>query len=100
MRSALANLVFTPLLPPACRPGTYKASATDAYCNKCPAHSSSPQEQAVECTCEKGFYRAEADPRAMACTRESCQHTLLLRAKVFPVFESGTFVYLCHENTA
>ncbi|XP_056912527.1 ephrin type-A receptor 4b [Takifugu flavidus] len=52
-----------------CRPGTYKASATDAYCNKCPAHSSSPQEQAVECTCEKGFYRAEADPRAMACTR-------------------------------
>ncbi|TWW72682.1 Ephrin type-A receptor 3 [Takifugu flavidus] len=65
----LANLVFTPLLPPACRPGTYKASATDAYCNKCPAHSSSPQEQAVECTCEKGFYRAEADPRAMACTR-------------------------------
>ncbi|XP_044074268.1 ephrin type-A receptor 4b isoform X1 [Siniperca chuatsi] len=52
-----------------CRPGTYKASATDAYCTKCPLHSSSPQEQAVECVCEKGFYRSETDPRAMACTR-------------------------------
>uniref|UniRef100_A0A3Q3WML7 receptor protein-tyrosine kinase n=1 Tax=Mola mola TaxID=94237 RepID=A0A3Q3WML7_MOLML len=52
-----------------CRPGTYKASATDAYCTKCPPHSSSPQEQSIECTCEKGFYRAEADPRSMACTR-------------------------------
>uniref|UniRef100_A0A3Q0S5P2 receptor protein-tyrosine kinase n=1 Tax=Amphilophus citrinellus TaxID=61819 RepID=A0A3Q0S5P2_AMPCI len=52
-----------------CRPGTYKASATDAYCTKCPPHSSSPQEQATECICEKGFYRAETDPRSMACTR-------------------------------
>ncbi|KAM8728347.1 ephrin type-A receptor 4b isoform 2-T2 [Acanthopagrus schlegelii] len=52
-----------------CRPGTYKASATDAYCTKCPPHSSSPQEQAEECVCEKGFYRAETDPRSMACTR-------------------------------
>uniref|UniRef100_A0A7N6BCD4 receptor protein-tyrosine kinase n=1 Tax=Anabas testudineus TaxID=64144 RepID=A0A7N6BCD4_ANATE len=53
----------------ACRPGTYKASATDAYCTKCPPHSSSPQEQAVECICEKGYYRADTDPRSMACTR-------------------------------
>nr|XP_020471847.1 ephrin type-A receptor 3-like isoform X2 [Monopterus albus] len=52
-----------------CRPGTYKASASDAYCTKCPPHSSSPQEQAIECICEKGFYRAESDPRSMACTR-------------------------------
>ncbi|XP_026168852.1 ephrin type-A receptor 4b isoform X4 [Mastacembelus armatus] len=52
-----------------CRPSTYKALATDAYCTKCPPHSSSPQEQAVECVCEKGFYRAETDPRSMACTR-------------------------------
>uniref|UniRef100_A0A669CHN0 receptor protein-tyrosine kinase n=1 Tax=Oreochromis niloticus TaxID=8128 RepID=A0A669CHN0_ORENI len=51
-----------------CRPGTYKASATDAYCTKCPPHSSSPQEQATECICEKGFYRAENDPRSTACT--------------------------------
>ncbi|CAL1579855.1 unnamed protein product [Knipowitschia caucasica] len=52
-----------------CRPGTYKASATDAYCTKCPPHSSAPQEQATECTCEKGFHRAESDPRSMSCTR-------------------------------
>ncbi|XP_048845636.1 ephrin type-A receptor 4b isoform X1 [Brienomyrus brachyistius] len=52
-----------------CRPGTYKASAMDAYCTKCPGHSHSPQEQASECICEKGYYRAEADSRSMACTR-------------------------------
>ncbi|KAJ8375903.1 hypothetical protein SKAU_G00064830 [Synaphobranchus kaupii] len=53
----------------ACRPGFYKASALDAYCVKCPPHSHSAQERASECTCEKGFYRAELDPRSMACTR-------------------------------
>lgn len=58
----------------ACRPGTYKASATDAYCTKCPPHSSSPHEQAVECVCEKGYYRAETDPRSMACTRKWWKH--------------------------
>ncbi|KAM3866316.1 ephrin type-A receptor 3-like [Diretmus argenteus] len=52
-----------------CRPGTYKALASDAYCTKCPPHSSSYQEQASECVCEKGHYRAETDPRSMACTR-------------------------------
>ncbi|KAM6948344.1 LOW QUALITY PROTEIN: ephrin type-A receptor 3-like, partial [Aplochiton taeniatus] len=52
-----------------CRPGSYKASAQDAYCTKCPPHSASPLEQASECPCERGYYRAEADPRSMACTR-------------------------------
>ncbi|XP_041698645.2 ephrin type-A receptor 3-like isoform X1 [Coregonus clupeaformis] len=54
-----------------CRPGSYKASATDAYCIKCPPHSSSHLERASECVCEKGFHRAETDPRSMACTRPS-----------------------------
>lgn len=52
----------------ACRPGTYKASAKDAYCTKCPPHSYSQQEKASECTCEKGYYRADMDLRSMACT--------------------------------
>ncbi|XP_035269423.1 ephrin type-A receptor 3 [Anguilla anguilla] len=52
-----------------CRPGFYKASALDAYCAKCPPHSHSPQDRASECACEKGYYRAELDPRSMACTR-------------------------------
>ncbi|KAL1280764.1 hypothetical protein QQF64_015364, partial [Cirrhinus molitorella] len=52
-----------------CRPGTYKASSMDAYCTKCPPHSFSHQEKASECSCEKGFYRADMDPRSMACTR-------------------------------
>uniref|UniRef100_A0A3B4EGP4 receptor protein-tyrosine kinase n=1 Tax=Pygocentrus nattereri TaxID=42514 RepID=A0A3B4EGP4_PYGNA len=52
-----------------CRPGTYKASSMDGYCSKCPPHSYSHQEKASECECEKGFYRADMDPRSMACTR-------------------------------
>ncbi|MBN3298487.1 EPHA3 protein, partial [Amia calva] len=51
-----------------CRPGFYKASANDAYCMKCPPNSYSHQERALECTCERGYYRAEMDPRSMACT--------------------------------
>ncbi|KAJ8384306.1 hypothetical protein AAFF_G00206630 [Aldrovandia affinis] len=52
-----------------CRPSFYKASAMDAYCTKCPPHSYSLQDKASECTCEKGYYRAELDPRSMACTK-------------------------------
>ncbi|KAL2085712.1 hypothetical protein ACEWY4_019032 [Coilia grayii] len=53
----------------ACRSGFYKASAMDAYCRKCPPHSYSHQDKASECVCERGFYRADTDPRSMACTR-------------------------------
>ncbi|XP_062409614.1 ephrin type-A receptor 4b [Sardina pilchardus] len=52
-----------------CRPGFYKAEATETYCAKCPPHSFSHQERAAECTCEKGYYRADGDPRFMACTQ-------------------------------
>uniref|UniRef100_A0A8C1WYB3 receptor protein-tyrosine kinase n=1 Tax=Cyprinus carpio TaxID=7962 RepID=A0A8C1WYB3_CYPCA len=52
-----------------CRSGFYKASAMDAYCVKCPPHSYSHQDKASECVCERGFYRAQSDPRSMACTR-------------------------------
>ncbi|TSL10152.1 Ephrin type-A receptor 3 [Bagarius yarrelli] len=51
-----------------CRPGFHKASAMDAYCMKCPPHSNSHQDKASECVCERGYYRAETDPRSMACT--------------------------------
>ncbi|KAL2076486.1 hypothetical protein ACEWY4_027917 [Coilia grayii] len=52
----------------ACTPGFYKAEATEARCEECPPHSYSHQERASECTCEKGYYRADGDPRSMACT--------------------------------
>nr|XP_014343635.1 PREDICTED: ephrin type-A receptor 3-like [Latimeria chalumnae] len=52
-----------------CQPGFYKASALDAYCMKCPLHSYSNQDSSAECICEKGYYRAETDPRSMACTK-------------------------------
>ncbi|GCC23622.1 hypothetical protein chiPu_0002020 [Chiloscyllium punctatum] len=52
-----------------CRPGFYKASSMDAYCMKCPPHSYSYQESSSQCACEKNYYRAETDPKAMPCTR-------------------------------
>ncbi|XP_041419444.1 ephrin type-A receptor 3 isoform X2 [Xenopus laevis] len=52
-----------------CRPGFYKALLTDTYCTKCPPRSYSLQDSAAECTCEKDFYRAEADPKSSACTK-------------------------------
>ncbi|XP_078419727.1 ephrin type-A receptor 3-like [Cetorhinus maximus] len=52
-----------------CRPGFYKASSMDAFCMKCPPHSYSHQESSSQCTCEKSYFRAETDPRAMPCTR-------------------------------
>ncbi len=62
------NQMFSPSSSIACRSGFYKASAMDAYCVKCPPHSYSHQDKASECVCERGFYRAETDPRSMACT--------------------------------
>uniref|UniRef100_A0A8C5N0F3 receptor protein-tyrosine kinase n=1 Tax=Leptobrachium leishanense TaxID=445787 RepID=A0A8C5N0F3_9ANUR len=52
-----------------CRPGYYKALLTDTYCAKCPPHSFSIQNSSAECTCEKGFHRAESDPKSMPCTK-------------------------------
>ncbi|KAI4883768.1 hypothetical protein NFI96_004017 [Prochilodus magdalenae] len=61
----------------ACRPGTYKASSMDGYCSKCPPHSYSHQERASECACEKGYYRADMDPRSMPCTSVWKQCTVI-----------------------
>ncbi|XP_075426452.1 ephrin type-A receptor 3-like isoform X2 [Ascaphus truei] len=52
-----------------CRPGFYRALLTDTYCTKCPPHSFSLEDSSAECTCEKGFYRAESDLRSTACTK-------------------------------
>ncbi|XP_056287257.1 ephrin type-A receptor 6-like isoform X1 [Pseudoliparis swirei] len=53
----------------ACHPGFYKAYAGNTMCSKCPPHSISYGEGAAICRCETGFFRAERDPPAMACTR-------------------------------
>ncbi|MEE6500904.1 hypothetical protein FKM82_003981, partial [Ascaphus truei] len=52
-----------------CRPGFYRALLTDTYCTKCPPHSFSLEDSSAECTCEKGFDRAESDLRSTACTK-------------------------------
>ncbi|XP_064816229.1 ephrin type-A receptor 6-like, partial [Oncorhynchus masou masou] len=53
----------------ACRPGSYKALSGIIKCSKCPPHSSSHDQAATLCHCDKGFYRAAKDPSTMACTR-------------------------------
>ncbi|KAF0043086.1 hypothetical protein F2P81_004423 [Scophthalmus maximus] len=53
----------------ACRPGYFKAYAGNTKCSKCPSHSSSHDQAATMCHCDKGFYRAVKDPSTMACTR-------------------------------
>ncbi|XP_029600741.1 ephrin type-A receptor 6-like [Salmo trutta] len=53
----------------ACRPGSYKALSGNIKCSECPLHSSSHDQAATVCHCDKGFYRAAKDPSTMACTR-------------------------------
>uniref|UniRef100_A0A3Q2ZB67 Ephrin type-A receptor 6 n=1 Tax=Kryptolebias marmoratus TaxID=37003 RepID=A0A3Q2ZB67_KRYMA len=53
----------------ACRPGFFKGNAGNFKCSKCPLHSSSHDQAATICHCDKGFYRANKDPPTMACTR-------------------------------
>ncbi|XP_063304782.1 ephrin type-A receptor 3 isoform X1 [Pelobates fuscus] len=53
----------------ACRPGFYKAFTGNLKCTKCPPHSSTQDDGATNCSCEKNYYRADKDPASMACTR-------------------------------
>ncbi|KAG8590764.1 hypothetical protein GDO81_006888 [Engystomops pustulosus] len=53
----------------ACRPGFYKAVTGNLKCGKCPPHSSTQEDGATQCVCEKNYYRADKDPPSMACTR-------------------------------
>ncbi|CAL8362298.1 unnamed protein product [Gadus morhua 'NCC'] len=53
----------------ACEPGFYKAYASNIKCSQCPPHSSSHDQAASVCHCDKGFYRAAKDPPSSPCSR-------------------------------
>ncbi|XP_048845707.1 ephrin type-A receptor 4-like [Brienomyrus brachyistius] len=53
----------------ACRPGFFKAQATEPGCSACPPHSVSPTEASPTCRCHQGYFRSTSDPVSMACTR-------------------------------
>ncbi|XP_043945371.1 ephrin type-A receptor 7-like [Protopterus annectens] len=53
----------------ACQPGFYKMSARQMHCLPCPEHSSSEEEGASLCTCEKDYYRTLLDLSSSPCTR-------------------------------
>ncbi|XP_048877551.1 ephrin type-A receptor 8 isoform X5 [Brienomyrus brachyistius] len=53
----------------ACEVGSYKPSAEDKLCRKCPLHSHSDARAALFCPCEPNYYRSAADPPGTPCTR-------------------------------
>ncbi|KAM6305210.1 ephrin type-B receptor 1 isoform 1-T1 [Aegotheles albertisi] len=52
----------------ACPVGTFKASQGAGLCTPCPSNSRSTAEASPLCTCRNGYYRADFDPPAAACT--------------------------------
>lgn len=58
------------LLFAACPAGTFKASQGAGLCAPCPPNSRSSAEASPLCACRNGYYRADLDPPAAACTSE------------------------------
>uniref|UniRef100_A0A8D2NWG5 receptor protein-tyrosine kinase n=1 Tax=Zosterops lateralis melanops TaxID=1220523 RepID=A0A8D2NWG5_ZOSLA len=52
----------------ACPAGTFKASQGSGLCVPCPPNSRSSAEASPVCPCRNGYYRADFDPPAAACT--------------------------------
>ncbi|KAI6063127.1 Ephrin type-B receptor 1 [Aix galericulata] len=52
----------------ACPAGTFKASQGAGLCAPCPPNSRSSAEASPLCACRNGYYRADLDPPAAACT--------------------------------
>ncbi|XP_033372622.1 ephrin type-B receptor 1 isoform X2 [Parus major] len=52
----------------ACPAGTFKASQGAGLCVPCPPNSRSTAEASPVCACRNGYYRADFDPPAAACT--------------------------------
>uniref|UniRef100_A0A8D3EEJ7 receptor protein-tyrosine kinase n=1 Tax=Scophthalmus maximus TaxID=52904 RepID=A0A8D3EEJ7_SCOMX len=52
-----------------CRVGFYRSLLESVACSKCPPHSVARQMGATACSCEDGYYKIDADPPNMACTR-------------------------------
>uniref|UniRef100_A0A8C5U0S1 receptor protein-tyrosine kinase n=1 Tax=Malurus cyaneus samueli TaxID=2593467 RepID=A0A8C5U0S1_9PASS len=52
----------------ACPAGTFKASQGSGQCVPCPPNSRSTAEASPLCACRNGYYRADFDPPAAACT--------------------------------
>nr|XP_013795264.1 PREDICTED: ephrin type-B receptor 1-like [Apteryx mantelli mantelli] len=69
IRSLQAASDPSPLLSlAACPAGTFKASQGAGTCAQCPANSRSTAEASPVCTCRNGYYRADFDLPAAACT--------------------------------
>lgn len=69
----------------ACGRDYYKYMSGPDACQPCPANSHTKEISSVECTCYNGYYRAEKDPKSMACTRtfddcfQSVTHCTILK---------------------
>ncbi|XP_029693746.1 ephrin type-A receptor 5 [Takifugu rubripes] len=70
-----------------CRVGFYRSLLEALSCAKCPPHSVAKQAGATACTCEDGYYKTDADPPNMACTRPpSAPHNAISNVNETSVF--------------
>ncbi|XP_063798154.1 ephrin type-A receptor 2 [Pseudophryne corroboree] len=51
-----------------CKPGFFKADASDSPCQQCPEHTELSSEGATSCPCQDGYFRATVDPISSPCT--------------------------------
>uniref|UniRef100_M4AU63 receptor protein-tyrosine kinase n=1 Tax=Xiphophorus maculatus TaxID=8083 RepID=M4AU63_XIPMA len=51
-----------------CKPGYFKPSASNEFCQVCPDNTKSSLAGAAECVCEDGFFRSPSDPLTAACS--------------------------------
>uniref|UniRef100_A0A8C4IPP8 receptor protein-tyrosine kinase n=1 Tax=Dicentrarchus labrax TaxID=13489 RepID=A0A8C4IPP8_DICLA len=52
----------------ACKPGYFKPSLSNKFCQVCPDNTKPSRAGATECECEEGFFRSPSDPPTSACS--------------------------------
>ncbi|XP_075918954.1 ephrin type-A receptor 3-like [Petromyzon marinus] len=52
-----------------CEQGSYKETAQDSFCSRCPPHSTGSVIGATSCTCHDGYFRPSGEPQSVACAK-------------------------------
>ncbi|XP_075918933.1 ephrin type-A receptor 5-like [Petromyzon marinus] len=52
-----------------CEQGSYKETAQDSSCSRCPPHSTGSVIGATSCTCHDGYFRPSGEPQSVACAK-------------------------------
>lgn len=90
---------FSPSLShTACKPGYFKPSVSNNFCQVCPDNTKPSASGASECLCEEGFFRAPSDPPTSACSGKTLTQIFffLITFITWKVFWSIFMTVLCH----